>query len=57
MAISLEFFITHRSPDEANREETVASETKATIDQNFALSGKLTAETNTYRVNMFNNGI
>ena len=38
MAISLEFFITHRSPDEANREETVASETKATIDQNFALS-------------------
>eukprot|EP00731_Ephydatia_muelleri_P001104 Em0001g1104a len=38
-----------QSPDGTNREENASSETKANVDQNFALSGKLTAETNTYR--------
>ena len=34
---------------QSSEKEENASETKANVDQNFALSGKLTAETNTYR--------
>eukprot|EP00731_Ephydatia_muelleri_P001078 Em0001g1078a len=49
-AIGLGWVVNLRSPDGTNREENASSETKANVDQNFALSGKLTAETNTYRI-------
>ena len=43
-------YFLYRSGDADIREESAASGATSNVDQNFALSGKLTAETNTYRV-------